>query len=423
VNRVTAPSPGREALSILDPAVRPDPYPLYARLRAQAPLRLGSDPVVLLASHADCAELLRHPLASVDRAKATLRVGRAALRELMPQVPRVLHEPAFLFRDAPDHTRLRRLVAKAFTTRVVQRLAPRIAELVDAALDRAGETGAFDVVADLSYPLPMTVICELLGVPVADEAQFRTWSALLAGTLDPVYALTGQRPENIGEQIEAAVAVHEYFERLVAQRRGGDGEDLLSALIAARDAGDQLSTGELVSTCVLLLLAGHETTTNLIANGVLALLRHPAELAALRADPGRGAAVVEEVLRYDPPVHLVARVAAGPLRCGGADGGMEIAGGDLVLALLGAAQRDPAEYPDPDRFDSGREARHLAFATGAHFCLGAPLARLEARLALARFAQRVDGPRLVCDPPPYKDTAALRGPSALPVEFDAIRRL
>ena len=411
-------------LAVLDPAVRHDPYPLYARLREQAPLRLDPAPVVVLASYADCAAMLRHPLASVDRSRATLPIGRGALRQLLPpDAPASMHQPAFLFRDPPDHSRLRRLVSKAFTARVVQRLEPRIAELVDAALDRAAQAGSMDLVADLAYPLPVTVICELLGVPLADEPQFRRWSALLARSLDPVFALTGQRPEGLSEQLAAGMAVHRYFEELVAGRRAaaatGRSDDLLSALIAARDAGDELSTDELISTCVLLLIAGHETTVNLIAAGALALLRHPEVRAELRRDTSLGPAVVEEALRYDPPVQMIARVAGGPMRIAGVD----IAAGDVVLLLIAAAHRDGAEYAEPDVFDPRREPRHLAFGAGAHFCVGAGLARVEARLALTRFAQRVEAPRLACDPPPYKENATLRGPAAVPVLFDRIRRL
>lgn len=407
-----------DLLALLDQDIRHDPYPLYARLRAQAPLRLESAPVVVLASHADCTAMLRHPRASVDRGRATLPVGRAALRNWMPaDAPSSLDQPSFLFRDPPDHTRLRRLVSKAFTARVVQRLEPRIAELVDGALDRAAEAGSLDVVADLAYPLPVTVICELLGVPLEDEPRFRRWSGLLVQSLDPVFAITGQRSEHLAEQLEAAVEVHRYFNDLVAERRAGSGDDLLSNLLQVRDAGDELSTDELIATCVLLLLAGHETTVNLISGGALALLRNPAALDALRADPGLGAAVVEEALRYDPPVQLLVRVAGEPMRLSGLD----IAQGDIVLMLLAAAERDPAAYENPDRFDPWREPpRHLAFGLGTHFCLGAPLARLEARLALTRLAQRVSAPRLVADPPPYKPNATLRGPSAMPLEFDSL---
>jgi len=408
-----------DLLALLDHSVRHNPYPLYARLRAQTPFRQESAPVAVLASHADCTEMLRHPQASVDRTRATLPVGRAALKNRMPaDAPSSLDQPSFLFRDPPDHTRLRRLVSKAFTARVVQGLEPRIAELVDDALDRAAEAGSLDVVADLAYPLPVTVICELLGVPLEDEPRFRRWSGLLVRSLDPVFTITGRRSEHLAEQLDAAVEVHHYFGELVADRRAGSGDDLLSELVQVRDAGDELSTDELVATCVLLLLAGHETTVNLISGGVLALLRNPAALDALRADPELGAAVVEEALRYDPPVQLLTRVAGEPIRLSSLD----IPQGDIVLLLLAAAERDPAAYEDPDRFDPWRKPpRHLAFGLGPHFCLGAPLARLEGRLALTRFAQRVNTPRLVADPLPYKANAALRGPSAMPVAFDSIR--
>jgi cytochrome P450 len=404
-------------LQLLDPAVRPNPYPLLADLREAAPFRMPGAPVVVVASYADCAAVLHDPQASVDRAKATLLQGRATIRDLLPpDAPPGTEHPSFLFLDPPDHTRLRRLVSKAFTARVVQRLEPRIAALVDEALQRAGERGSLDVVADLAYPLPVAVICQLLGVPLEDEGKFRGWSRLLARSLDPVLALTGRRSAEFGAYLNAAVELHRYFAGLIEARRANPSDDLLSALIRARDAGDQLSTIELISTCTLLLIAGHETTVNLISGGVLALLRNPQQLQALREDAELGAGVVEETLRYDPPVQLMARIAAAPMRVGE----LPVERGDIVLMLLAAAHRDPDTYPDPDRFDPRREAKHLAFGMGPHFCLGAPLARLEARLALTRFARRVIAPQLLADPPPYKDSATLRGPSAIPVSFDRI---
>jgi cytochrome P450 len=406
-----------ELLRLLDPAIRPDPYPLLARLREAAPFRMPMVPVTVAASFADCAAVLHDPNASVDRAKATLPIGRSTIRDFLPPDPPAgMEHPSFLFLDPPDHTRLRRLVSKAFTARVVQRLEPRITALVDEAFDRAAERGSLEVVADLAYPLPVTVICQLLGVPLEDEAQFSAWSRTLARALDPVLALTGRRHADFGAQLSAAVEVHHYFESLVQARRAEPSDDLLSALTQAHDAGDQLSTDELISSCVLLLIAGHETTVNLISAGVLALLRNPEQLQALREEPELASGVVEEALRYDPPVQMLARIAASPMQVGD----VPVERGDVVLMLLAAAHRDPAAFTDPDRFDPHREARHLAFGMGPHFCLGAPLARLEARLALSHFARRVVEPRLLGDPPPYKDSATLRGPSSMPVAFERI---
>jgi cytochrome P450 len=210
--------------------------------------------------------------------------------------------------------------------------------------------------------------------------------------------------------------LNDYFEELARHRRGNPGPDLLSELIAAEDAGDKLTHDELISTCALLLIAGHETTVNLISNAVLALLRHPDHLTAVRTDPGLAAGVIEETLRYDPPVQLMPRVAAADLRIGD----MDIERGDLVIMLIAAAQRDPAVFADPDRFDPTRDTRHLAFGLGAHFCLGAPLARLEGRVAVTRFAQRVRSPKCTVDPPPYRAHVNLRGPAAIPLDFAGI---
>jgi cytochrome P450 len=253
-------------------------------------------------------------------------------------------------------------------------------------------------------------------VPLADEAQLSRWSTLLARTLDPTSRHAAEFRADPQELQCAGTELSRYFEQLTEQRRATPGPDLLSELIAAEDAGDMLSHAELISTCALLLIAGHETTVNLIANGLLALLRRPDELAALRANPERAQGVVEETLRFDPPVQLIPRIAADDLTVGG----MDVARGDLVVMLIAAAQRDPAVFADPDRFDPTRDNRHLAFGLGAHFCLGAPLARLEARVALSRFAQRVTASRLVSDPPVYREHVNLRGPAHLPVEFASI---
>ncbi|WP_225728737.1 MULTISPECIES: cytochrome P450 [unclassified Nocardia] len=398
-------------LSLIDPANRPDPYPLLARMRAAGPFRLGSAPVVVFPGYADCATVLRHPDARVDRRLSAFELSQFP----DPRTGDDERGPAFLFRDPPDHTRLRRLVAKAFTPRVVQTMEPRITALVDGILDRVSGT-EFDVVAELAYPLPVTVICELLGVPLEDEARLGRWSALMSRKLDPASRSTAEFAADPAAVDQASDELYEYFEELTVRRRADPGPDLLSELIAAEEAGDKLSHDELISTCGLLLIAGHETTVNLIGNAVLALLRNPEQLAALRADPALAAAVVEETLRYDPPVQLAPRIAAADLRIGD----FPVRRGEVMIMLLAAAQRDPRLNPDPDHFDPRRDIRHLAFGAGAHFCLGAPLARLEARVALTRFALRVRQPRLLLDPPPYRDHVTLRGPAALPVGFAEI---
>ncbi|MFE3190834.1 cytochrome P450 [Nocardia sp. NPDC059240] len=411
----TASSPGFFA-GLLNPANRADPYPLYDRMREHGPVRLGGGPVVVLTSYRDCATVLRHPAAVVDRRHAALPLGPTPTHDLAGErAAELAGTHSFLFRDAPDHTRLRRLVAKAFTPAVVRAMAPRITAIADAALDRAAERGRLDVVADLAYPLPITVICELLGVPVEDEPRLRAWSSMLARTLDPVSgtAVTG-RPDP-AELVRANNEVHEYFELLARARRRRPGDDLLSALIAAEESGDALTHDELIATCGLLLIAGHETTVNLIANATLALLGHRHHLAILRTAGAFAGPVIEETLRYDPPVQLVPRIARDAISLPD----IEIASGDMIVMLLAAANRDPEMFDDPGRFDPARENRHLAFGLGQHFCLGAPLARLEADIALTRFARRVREPRLTGQPP-YREHVTLRGPSAIPLSYKEI---
>ncbi|WP_188196575.1 cytochrome P450 [Nonomuraea sp. SYSU D8015] len=393
---------------LLDPASRPDPYPIYAELRALGPVWLEEMSSLVVTGYRDCETLLRDPRLSAERDRFFNADGSAD--PYPPDAPSSVRQPWFLSLDPPDHTRLRRLVSSAFTARAVARMEGSVVRLVDEYLDRAAEQGTFDVLSGLAYPLPVTVICHMLGVPRADERLFHRWSAQLTRRLDGFsnhYDGNGETPEWVHGEVE----LHRYVNDLVAQRRRSPRrDDLLSELLAAEDGGNALSHDELVSTIVLLLVAGHETTVNLIANGVLALLRHPDHLAALRADPGTASAVVEETLRYDPPVQLTVRVATQDVRVGKA----EAPAGNLVILLLAAAHRDPAGNPDPDRFDPARaQVQHLGFGFGAHFCLGAPLARLQGRLALAAFARRVREPELVADPPPYREHINLRGVSEL----------
>lgn len=391
---------------LFDPASRPNPYPLYAQLREAGPLTLPYGPMTIVARYADCQAVLNDPNSSNDRRKSSLASTRMQLTR--KGVTPVLDKPMFLFLDPPDHTRLRRLVSKAFTPRVIGQLEPFVRQVVDDALDGAAERGRFEVVSDLAVPLPVAVICKMVGVPMADMSLFSDWSTLLARSLDP---LTGHAPD---EESTARVktSITEYFRQLIIRRRADPGEDLFSALVTLEDSGDQLTEDELISTCAVLVMAGFETTVNLIANGVLALLRHPDQWAALARDPRRAAGAVEETLRYDPPVHMVSRVATTEMEVGGAT----VEPGSFVVLVLGATGRDKTLVADPERFDAGRRAsRHLAFSTGPHFCLGASIARLEAKLALARITQRVQGAKLAGEPLRYKENISLRGLVELPV--------
>ncbi|MEV6773646.1 cytochrome P450 [Nocardia sp. NPDC051030] len=409
---------------LFDPEVRPDPYPLYEQLRARGPVRLPGTPFVLLTRHADCAALLRDPRASVEHAAPKLRFGflpsgatapvSPAEQPALKPPPRT--NPSFLFLDPPDHTRLRRLVQKAFTPHVIAELAPRITEFVDGVLDRSAALGAFDAVEDLGYPLPITVICWLLDIPVRDIPDLRRLSSGLASLLDPAAPNHPGFGADLAQMVTARAELDAYFAHLAADRRNHPGPDLLTHLITAEDAGDQLTHEELISTCGLLLMARHETTVNLISNTLLALLRRPELLAAVREDPELEPIALEESLRYDPPVQLIPRVASTDMRIGDTD----LTKGEVIIGILAAANRDPEVFPDPAAFDLHRENRHLSFGLGTHFCLGAPLARLESRIAISRFAQRVRNPRLLVDPPPYRPQVNLRGPASLPIEFDAI---
>ncbi|SPM30012.1 cytochrome P450 [Mycobacterium terramassiliense] len=394
-------------LQLIDPANRADPYPLLAQFRDRGPLRLPQTNLTVFSAYRDCDEVLRHPSSSSSNMKSTVAKRQLEAGLLQPRP----FPPGFLFLDPPDHTRLRKLVAKAFSPKVVNALQPEIVALVDGLLDRIAEKGEFDVVEDFAYPLPVAVICRLLGVPLDDEPQFSQASAVLAQALDPFSTITGVPPDVVNERMQAVRGLRGYLHDLIERRRSEPGDDLLSGLVAVEESGDQLTEEEIVSTCNLLLIAGHETTVNLIGNAIFAMLRHPEHWMALGADPARAPAIVEETLRYDPPVQLAGRVAAADMTIGDVD----MPAGDIMMVLLAAAQRDPAEFDRPDSFDPDRGTlRHLGFGRGIHYCLGAPLARLEAGAALSAVTARFPRARLAGEPH-YKANVTLRGLSELMV--------
>ncbi|MDB1089230.1 cytochrome P450 [Streptomyces sp. ACA25] len=380
-----------------------DPYPYYAEMGGRAPVvkvRLpdGSETWYVL-GHAAARAALNDARLVKDWRKAPLDPAPAHGSLLGPNLLEV---------DPPEHTRLRKLVARAFTQRRVAALEPRVQQITDELLDdMLGEPGRrADLVDALAFPLPITVICELLGVPFLDREAFRAWSNDI---------LDAQGPE--AEEL-AAAELRAYLLGLIATKREQPGDDLLSELIRTHDEdGARLSPDELVGMAFLLLVAGHETTVNLLSNATLALLQHPDELAALRADPALLDGAVEETLRYDSPVErATVRYAREPVAFGGA----VIPAGDSVIVVLGSAGRDPERWPDPDRFDIRRPVRsHLSFGHGPHFCIGAPLARLEARVALGALLRRCPG--LALDVPPqqlrWRLSHVVRGPESLPVRW------
>ena len=394
-------------VQMLDPAVRADPYPVFARIRELSPMVLPEANMVVFAGFADCDEVLRHPSSCSDGMKSSV-VQRQIAQGITPQRTAT---PGFLFLDPPDHTRLRKLAQQAFSPKAVRALEPEIESLVAELLGKVDEAGRLDVVPDLAYPLPVAVICRLLGVPLEDEPQFSQAAALLAQGLDPIMTLTGQASGNADERLRAGEWMRDYLGALVERRRADPRADMISALIAAEEDGDQLTADEIVATCNLLLVAGHETTVNLIANAVQAMMRVPAQWTALAADPDRANVIIEETLRYDPPVQLMMRIAGDEMQIGPT----RVPQGDSILLLVAAANRDPDTFDRPDVFDPDREGlRHLSFSKGPHFCLGAPLARLEARIALIELARRFPDIRLAGEAV-YKPNVTLRGLASLPL--------
>jgi cytochrome P450 len=327
---------------------------------------------------------------------------------MQAQAGPLLQAQTMLTSDPPQHTRLRGLVNKAFTARRLESLRPHIQEIVDELLDAMKGKRELDVIWDLGYPLPVIVIAELLGVPPDHREQFKHWSDGIVGSLGSAFAA----PDVQQRAMDSATALVGYFQGVIAERRRAPKDDLISALIAAEEQGQVLSEEELLATLVLLLVAGNETTTNLIGNGTLALLRHPDQLARLRSDPSIAETAVEELLRYDSPVQATGRVATEDIEVGGT----VVKEGQVAFLLLGAANRDPAVFPEPDRLDLTRQDnRHVAFGYGIHFCLGAPLARIEAQVALPSLLARFPGLRLATGELEWGGNLILRGLKRLPV--------
>ena len=393
---------------IATPEGRADPYPRYAALRAKAPVHRSAFGIWTLTDYEDCQLLLRHPGVGKDFSSAMNSLGLSdADREAQDRFRN--DRSNMLVTDPPDHTRLRGLVTRAFTPRTVEKLRPRIVALVDELLDEFD--GEVEVMDALAFPLPVTVIGDMLGVPVEDRPLLRPLVRSVTAILELAVS-----PEALAEAGEADSKLGAYFADLVADRRSHPRDDLLTKLIEAEDKGDQLTEHELISTVILLFAAGFETTTHLIGNGLLALLRNPGELARLRGDGSLVRSAVEELLRYDSPVQIAARTNYEDLSLGG----KTIPSGSLVLAMLGAANRDPARFKDPERLDVGRdEGPPMSFGGGIHFCLGAALARLEGQIVLDRLLDRFATMELVGGPPTVRDSLTLRGLTDLRVRFAA----
>ncbi|MBI1816789.1 MAG: cytochrome P450 [Deltaproteobacteria bacterium] len=386
---------------------RADPYGHYRRMRTLDPVHFIADPGLwALTRYTDVVAALRDERLSAERFQLTFPEMQASA--LISSFAGMM-----LLRDPPDHTRLRLLVSKAFTPRVVERLQPRVQSIVDGLIDAVERRGETDLMQSIAGPLPVMVIAELLGLPWSDREQLKRWSDALVILADGSLALAG-----FPQAEQSAAEFKEYLGGILAERRARPGndlrDDLISGLLAAHERDDRLTEDELFATCVLLLIAGHETTTNLIGNGMLALLRHPDQSTRLRSDPSLIRSAIEELLRYESPVQLTSRVAKVDLEIGG----KPVRTGQEVCLVLGAANRDPAQFADPDRLDLARvDNHHLAFGLGLHFCLGAPLARLEGQIAVASLLRRLPELRLASDAVEWREGIMMRALTALPITW------
>ncbi len=394
---------------MLDEEYISNPYPLYHQLRAVDPVfwdeELGG---WVVTSYADVLSGLRDPRFSAQRMEiATDWIPEEMKGRLEPPITALTRQ--ILFLDPPDHTRLRSLVSKAFTPRMIDMLRSRIQQIVDELLDAAQQKGQIEAIADFTYPLPAIVIAEMLGVPAEDRERFTLWSGNFANLLD---GGSGMTFEQLVENLLGINEFMEYFRAIIRQQRQQPQDNLLQAMIDAEEQGDVLSENEVLGNCVLLLAAGHGTTTHLIGNGLLALLRHPEHIALLRTNPALLPGAIAELLRYDSPVQMTSRIAREDLSLGG----KTIQAGQEVLLSLGAANHDPAQFTHPDSLDLRRqENRHMAFGQGIHFCLGAALARVEAEIAFGSFFQRFSHPQLMTNDVHWFSSQVFRGLLELPI--------
>ncbi len=397
---------------IADYGSRADPYPLYAELRRHC-VALQDDGSFLVGTYHEIAALLHDPRISSDRRNRTVPDAGPIEDDEIPL--------AFIRRDDPEHERLRRIAMRPFgpphSPCRIAAMHGEIAAITGGLIDGLRGRDRIDLVDDVAYPLPVNVICRLLGVPKEDEPQFRAWSEAVIGGFDPT---PGADPaQRLQAAMSARLAMGQYLGDLADRRRGRPDGGMLAAFVNDPGPEGSFSRPELMATAVLLLIAGHETTVNLIANGMLTLLRHPGVLERLRREPALMPGAVEELLRFEPPVQML------PQRTALADveiAGVTIAKGAPLVLALASGNRDPQRFTDPDRFDPARsDNQHFGFGSGVHICFGAPLARIEAQIALGELIRRLDNPRLVQDPPPYRRSPILRGPRHLAMEIAGIK--
>lgn len=396
-----APSNPSLLAAIVDPTSRPNPYPLYKVLREQ-PVWREADNSYVISRYADVAALIRDPRLSVEPSNS----------------PRGGSGLSFLNMDPPRHDRLRRMTMRHFgppnDPGRVAAMTPVLEAMVAELIDKLAGRRQIDIVADISYPFPVTVIADLLGVPREDEPLFHTWAEAIVQATDQDPREAGRRSDTAERAFQELAA---YMFGLIKARQGDPRDDMLSRLVNDDGPDGVMAPDEMIAVSVLLLLAGHETTVNLISNGMLTLLRFPDMLDRLRADPGLAPSLVEELLRYEPPVHFTFRATLCDLEVAG----VRIPKGSSLQLMLASASRDPRRFDQPDVFDPDRRNnQHLGFGSGIHACFGAPLARLEGQIALRELSRRLLAPRLSQDPPPYRFNPTLRGPRALPITIEGI---
>jgi cytochrome P450 len=399
---------------ILDPANRANPYPLYAELR-KTPVTRQADGMYVVSTYDEIVALLHDRRVSSDPRSHPEHGGGATASEAgAPGLPL-----SFINRDPPDHDRLRALAMRPFgppcTPGRIEGMRPWLTEIANGLIDKMAGKNRVDIVEDFAYPLPVTAICKLLGVPLEDQPRFHVWADATIETVDPT---TGTFEQRVRRRGQVFAEMGQYLNGLADAHAWQPGDDLISGMLTDTGPYAPMARGDLLATASLLLVAGHETTVNLISNGMLTLLRHPDVLGRLRREPGMITRLVEELLRYEPPVQMrTNRATLADIDIAGTT----IPAGSPLALVHAAGNRDPGHFADPDRFDPDRaDNQHISFNSGIHYCFGAPLARVEAQVALPLLALRLVNPRLVSDPPPYRPNPELRGPRHLPVELDAI---
>ncbi|MEH2078582.1 MAG: cytochrome P450 [Nostoc sp.] len=397
---------------LFDPKFNANPYPTYHRLRESDPVHkyfVGGD--WILTRYADVKAVLKSGRVRTDDRPKSIQERNKYLQDKEKNLNTLAFTTSrFLFyMNPPDHTRLRALVGKGFSPVVVERLRPHIQEIVDELLDKVRHKGSMDIVADLASPLSITVISKLLGIPKEAQQQLHQWINVLSRILDPLVSLQEYEAMN-----KATEEIQEYLRTLIAEREKNPQADLISNLIAAKEQNDRLSQKEILAVCTLLFAAGEETTGNTIGNGMLALLQHPHQIEQLKREPTKIQSAVEEIIRYDSAIQMLTRIATDNLEIGN----RTIKAGEKIVLCLGAANRDPAQFPEPDELNINREQnQHVAFADSIHYCLGAALARVEAQIAINTLIQQFPDLKLASNKLEWKKSIVIRGLKALPITF------